>query len=476
MSLRSKFILALLVSSLATVALVGSVAYSKLSSKFDETMRRDAFQRFGTDVVAYLRTYGSWQQGTAQEPFGHFAQRHGMRPGNGPEQAGAPEQEPPPPTDATAALPPVAPDEALPRGPNPDDPRRAPFRFVVFDTNDVVQLPTPPYQVGDKVSAADKARALAISMDGKVVAYAVPQGLPTLSGLDRGYLVSMRDALLAGAIAALALALVLGISLGNVLSRTLRKLTEATQAMTDGTLRQRVAVDSRDEVGVLARAFNHMSEELTRSHEELLQTNETIRQQAEQLRELSIRDVLTQLYNRRHFDEYAARLHAEAVRYQRPLTVVIGDIDFFKRINDGYSHATGDAVLRQVAELIRRHSRASDVPARYGGEEFVLALAETALLPAAQLCEQLRAAIENHPWETLAPGLRVTMSMGLCDNTALGDVEAMLRAADEALYQAKNAGRNQVRVAESLAAASPATEASATESVTVGATATPDHR
>jgi diguanylate cyclase (GGDEF)-like protein len=186
--------------------------------------------------------------------------------------------------------------------------------------------------------------------------------------------------------------------------------------------------------------------ELRQRHQELQELHATVNEQAAMLKELSIRDGLTGLYNRRHFDEHVARTFAQAERYDHPLTVMIGDIDFFKRINDGFSHAVGDAVLCQVARILQDNTRESDVVARYGGEEFVIALAETPLSQATNLCEKLRAKIEAHPWNQIAPELRVTMSMGLCDDLGLGSLEKMMAYADTRLYQAKTGGRNRVCV------------------------------
>ena len=180
------------------------------------------------------------------------------------------------------------------------------------------------------------------------------------------------------------------------------------------------------------------------SHEELTASHQTILEQAEQLRELSVRDALTKLHNRRHFDEHAATLFSQAVRHKRPLSVVIGDIDYFKRINDQFSHATGDAVLRKVGEILRGHMRLTDLVARYGGEEFVIALPETPLPQAASLCDKLRKLIEDFPWHEVHPDLKVTMSMGVYGDLAAGTAEAMLQKADALLYRAKEGGRNQV--------------------------------
>jgi diguanylate cyclase (GGDEF)-like protein len=184
--------------------------------------------------------------------------------------------------------------------------------------------------------------------------------------------------------------------------------------------------------------------ELQLRYQELEKLNETIQEQAKLLKELSTRDALTGLYNRRHFDEQAAQTFAQSTRYGHPLSFMIGDIDFFKRINDNFSHATGDEVLRQVAQILQTNTRQSDIPARYGGEEFVIAFPETSLSQAVALCEKLRKQIEAHPWQEIHAGLRVTMSMGVCADTSLGSFDKLLDAADKKLYKAKTNGRNRV--------------------------------
>lgn len=158
-------------------------------------------------------------------------------------------------------------------------------------------------------------------------------------------------------------------------------MTGAVTAMREGALRQPVAVEGGGEIATLAMAFNQTSEEFAQRHEALLQSNNTILEAANKLKAVSIRGALTDLCHRRHFDEQAQQLCEQSVRHGRPMVVVMGDIDFFKRINDTCSHATGDAVLKQIAEVLRTHmrthTRISDVVARYGGEEFVNILPET---------------------------------------------------------------------------------------------------
>ncbi|CAN7610314.1 diguanylate cyclase [Pseudoduganella sp. LjRoot289] len=354
---------------------------------------------------------------------------------------------------ATATAAPPAPAAFPPAGDGAGPPRRPiherggnppPFRFVLTDADYNVLLGAGLYGAGAVLPVSERGKARPIEVNGKVAAYVSTEGVVTPSRQELEFLDAMRSSLAAGAGGAAVLALGLGLALSRGLSSRLSHLTRAVRAMHGGSLRQQVPVQGKDEVATLASAFNEMSEQLARSHEELQASHQTIMEQADQLRELSIRDVLTSLYNRRHFDEQACTLYNQAVRHKRPLSLVIGDIDFFKKINDNYSHATGDAVLRRVGAILRQHVRLSDLVARYGGEEFVLALPETDLPNAAALCDKLRVIIEQHPWHEVEPGLKVTMSMGVFADYAVGTAEAMLQKADELLYHAKETGRNRV--------------------------------
>ena len=171
---------------------------------------------------------------------------------------------------------------------------------------------------------------------------------------------------------------------------------------------------------------------------------ELLRRQAEEMERLSREDVLTGLFNRRHVDAALALEWERASRFGRDLSVAIADVDQFKAVNDRFSHAVGDEVLRRVGEILRGRTRAVDVAGRWGGEEFVLLLVETPPERAAGLCEQLRAAVEAHDWSAVAPGLAVTLSLGVAGNGEAADPAALLAAADARLYQAKRAGRNRV--------------------------------
>jgi len=446
MSLRIKLMLAMLVTGLTAVAVVGGLAYLSVTRKVDVLHRQQAAEHFYRTMGGYLRKYGGWEAAERAESFDSYrrhedraaaqAGRADLAPPDDLPYDGPPDRRPPPEDEGPGGEPPPPPGR---RNGGP------PFHFIVADKDFRVLLGAGVYHPQELLPAAARKDAQAVmSDDGKVLAYISPEGVFTPSKQDQQYLAAMREALVVGVAGALSLSLLLGVLLSKRLSRTLSSLTRAVRAMQRGSLLQSVPVQGRDEVAQLALAFNDMSEKLARSHEELSASHQTILQQAEQLRELSVRDALTKLYNRRHFDEQATTLFNQAVRHKRPLSLVIGDIDFFKRINDQFSHATGDAVLRQVGEILRTHMRLSDLVARYGGEEFVIALPETALPQAAALCDKLRAMIEGFPWHNVHPELKVTMSMGVYADLAAGTAEAMLQKADALLYRAKESGRNQV--------------------------------
>lgn len=171
---------------------------------------------------------------------------------------------------------------------------------------------------------------------------------------------------------------------------------------------------------------------------------EQLRLQAEAFALQAREDGLTGLANRRAFDEQLAAEFARAARLQHSLCLVLIDIDYFKRINDDYSHMTGDAVLKRLARLVKAQCRDIDICARWGGEEFALLLPQTSLNQAREVCERLREAIVVMDCHDLAPGLQVTASFGLAVNTGFAHYDKLISKADTLLYQAKARGRNQV--------------------------------
>lgn len=201
---------------------------------------------------------------------------------------------------------------------------------------------------------------------------------------------------------------------------------------------------------VLARVETHLA--LRNLQKSLQEANEVktvlleqLRQQADLLEQQTREDCLTGLYNRRELDQRLALEFQRTRRFGHPLTVVMADIDFFKGVNDRFSHQVGDEVLKAVAGILQGSCRVTDFVARYGGEEFTLFLPETTVTNGVVLCEKIRRAIEAYDWDRIQPDLTVTISMGLAEDRGLTDHDALLRAADDKLYEAKHSGRNQVR-------------------------------
>jgi len=169
----------------------------------------------------------------------------------------------------------------------------------------------------------------------------------------------------------------------------------------------------------------------------------------DKLRKLATTDSLTSIWNRRYFRSLAKRELDRTNRYGGELALMMIDLDHFKRINDTYGHAVGDEALKMVAAIGRATLRRIDMFARYGGEEFVIALPETSLEQALQVAERLRLTLNETPitTETEAKPLYMTVSIGLTvTGPGSADLNTLLKQADEALYQAKDNGRNRVEV------------------------------
>ncbi|MBU2550617.1 MAG: diguanylate cyclase [Proteobacteria bacterium] len=174
----------------------------------------------------------------------------------------------------------------------------------------------------------------------------------------------------------------------------------------------------------------------------------------EQMHELSIRDGLTGLYNRRYFDQLLAAEWQRAVREKQPLSLIMFDVDYFKLFNDTYGHQAGDEVLARIAGTARDTlRRPADVVARYGGEEFIALLPGTDLGGAAFLAEKVRAEVETlaieHPSSRAAPMVTVSLGVAAIRPTPEDRSSQLLRQVDEAMYEAKRRGRNRVDTAPS---------------------------
>jgi diguanylate cyclase (GGDEF)-like protein len=190
-----------------------------------------------------------------------------------------------------------------------------------------------------------------------------------------------------------------------------------------------------------AAEINSFAERLESAYRELEGTNA-------RLKELSFKDDVTGLYNRRFF---SIRLEEEISRYRRfthPVSVVLLDLDGFKQINDEFGHAAGDEILREIAQLLLKHSRGINVIARYGGDEFAILLVETTKSGAHLYADRIRQVLSAFPF---GHRQRITASFGLAslpEDVGAASLEELIRAADAALYAAKRAGKNTVAAYE----------------------------
>jgi two-component system, cell cycle response regulator len=160
---------------------------------------------------------------------------------------------------------------------------------------------------------------------------------------------------------------------------------------------------------------------------------------------LAITDGLTQIHNKRYLLEFLEREMGRCHRYERPLSLLLFDIDYFKRINDTHGHVAGDFVLRELAAAIRTRVRSEQCYARYGGEEFAIVSPEAGPDNARSLAEKLRRTVQEHAFVFEGTKIPVTISVGVADMThEISEPLHFVKAADEKLYAAKKGGRNRV--------------------------------
>ncbi len=229
------------------------------------------------------------------------------------------------------------------------------------------------------------------------------------------------------------------VAVGLRISAPMREITRYVLDVADGKKEGTLTVNSADDMGDLARALRDMVG--------ILQSR------ADDFYALASRDPLTDLWNRRRFTEEALREIALSLRYGHPFCLAMADIDHFKKINDTHGHAAGDVVLREVADLLRRNLRSSDILARFGGEEFVFLLPQTTVEKGGSVFEKLRGLCSTATVNALGNEIRVTLSFGVSAYDPAGErglperlLDDLVRRADAALYVSKEQGRNRVTV------------------------------
>jgi diguanylate cyclase (GGDEF)-like protein len=210
-----------------------------------------------------------------------------------------------------------------------------------------------------------------------------------------------------------------------------------------------IALENADLYKKLRDLNAKLEEKVAERTADLVAANERLSILNLELEQISITDGLTSVFNRRFFMERIRQEVKRVNRYGSSVSVLMIDIDHFKKINDTYGHQAGDAVLANLAATIKRRLRETDVLARYGGEEFVLIATPMELPGALILAERIRALVESTPLEHNGRRISVTVSIGISTWTPSlkEDFEELVRLADGALYRAKEEGRNRVRAA-----------------------------
>jgi diguanylate cyclase (GGDEF)-like protein len=204
----------------------------------------------------------------------------------------------------------------------------------------------------------------------------------------------------------------------------------------------------RMEVRTAKRSVEESRDALATEVERTKRANAELAEAMKIIEEMARIDPLTGLFNRRHLMDSLDLARKRTLRTRQTFSIVIVDIDFFKKVNDTYGHLHGDAVLRGVAAALQRTLRESDICARYGGEEFMLVLEQTRAEPAAQCAERLRRIVEQERFAGFDAGFSVTISLGIAEYADGESVEQSVARADSALYRAKRGGRNRFEVAD----------------------------
>ncbi|BBB61559.1 hypothetical protein UNDKW_3286 [Undibacterium sp. KW1] len=249
---------------------------------------------------------------------------------------------------------------------------------------------------------------------------------------------------------------ILAMRMSRDLTRPLSRLLDGVHRMEKGELDTRITANSGGELQELEAGFNQMAEKLEASHKSMMEVNANLENLVvARTRELELRnrdlellsstDRLTGLYNRLKLEQILDEEHQRSQRYGTSFSLAIVDIDLFKQVNDTHGHQTGDQVLINIARILQDHVRSMDAVGRWGGEEFLVIFRETTIHAAIATAEKLRCAIANHEFEVVG---KKTASFGVTSYYHPDNINEMMKRADNALYHAKNCGRNRVESSE----------------------------
>jgi len=222
------------------------------------------------------------------------------------------------------------------------------------------------------------------------------------------------------------------------------KLAEFTKAVGNGALDNRITLKSTGEIGMLANAYNQMVENLQNtmaSKNDLLAEVEKRKSVEKKLKELIVTDELTGIHNRRAAKEFLQQCIEKVERYDENLSVILLDIDHFKKVNDTYGHDVGDRVLISISQRLKEGIRNVDMVARIGGEEFLIILPQVEKEQAFVLAERLRITIAEYEFDKIK---QLTVSMGVAEKESKDTFNSLLKRVDNCMYDSKKNGRNRV--------------------------------
>jgi diguanylate cyclase (GGDEF)-like protein len=246
--------------------------------------------------------------------------------------------------------------------------------------------------------------------------------------------------LLVSIVIVILLVTLLSTSLTRIISKPIQELTKDVVKISEGNFDYRIQVRSRDEIGVLAESFNNMTDSLYNYAQDII----TLNLEKSKLETSANTDALTGIYNRRYFMEKAAKMFTSAKKSNIDAYIVLFDLDRFKQINDTYGHPAGDKVLKEVAAILRQSFRPNDLTARFGGEEFILFLVKLTRGNVAELIERVRLNICKQPVVFEGAEIPISASFGIASIRQAKDLDSAVSFADQALYKAKDEGRNKV--------------------------------
>jgi len=263
-----------------------------------------------------------------------------------------------------------------------------------------------------------------------------------------------RNRLLMVGVPALAAVFLLSFVVASGMLRPIQLLSHAAKRLSAGDLDVRLPVRGSDELTALTQAFNEMAakiqdsqQRLEEARNELAVKNADLEAANRHLHDQAITDALTGLYNRRHFQDNLDKEMRRCEREQRPLSLLLLDLDHFKQYNDRWGHTQGDEELRRVASQVSKSIRTTDMAFRYGGEEFAVLLPSCSKEQAAEVAEKIRTAVGAHGHRAGVLG-RTTVSIGVATFPQDGQAaRSLVDTADAALYAAKAAGRDRVSLA-----------------------------